>query len=142
MDSGPLCTAFGSPGPNSPDPSPFVFNWPGLTPNGDGTLSVSASGDLNGSEAGEEWTIELNGAAVGPAPNTVPRVSLGGSVTAPNSVSETFTIPLADLVAAAGSATVTAANGGGIDCDSAGFAGATADTQNEVTVTLSFPALA
>lgn len=128
--SGPLCPAVTSnPAPN---PAPFVFNWPGLTPNGNGTLTVTANGDITGNEGPnqEAWRIEFDGNFVGDVGNTNPAV--GGFDTA----TEVFAISLQDLLNAGGSATVTASNvlpnGGVIDCDPG--------IQNDVSVTLTFPA--
>lgn len=131
LSSGELCPAVtGAP---VPDPAPFVFNWPGLTPAGTGTLTVTARGDITGNEGPNEeaWRIEVNGKYEGDVGNTNPAV--GG----PDTATENFRIGLADLYAANGTATVTAQNvapnGGNIDCD-AGI------PNTDVTVTLTFPA--
>lgn len=123
--SGPLCEVFN--GLPVPDPPPFNFSWPGQTPIGDGALTVTANGDINGNEPpSEEWLIAFNGTPVGTVGNT-------GSPTVPDTDTAVFAISLADLLAAAGMANVTATNGGVIDCDPPNI-------QNDVTVTLTFPA--
>ena len=111
-----------------PDPPPFIFSWPGRTPIGDGTLTVTATGDINGNEGPnlEAWAIDFNGNSVGSVGNT------GGGV--PDTDVGVFVILLADLQAASGSATVTAANFGVIDCDSGVSPG------TNIVVTLAFPA--
>ena len=126
QDTGEMCPAVTS--LPVPDPAPFVFSWPGRTPTGDGTLTVTANGDLNGNEGPnlEAWAIEFNGNPVGSVGNT------GGGT--PATDTQVFMIPLADLQAAAGSASVTAANFGVVDCD----AGVSPGTNIEVT--LAFPA--
>ena len=130
QSSGPLCPAATS--NPVPDPAPFVFNWPGLAPTGNGTLTVTANGDITGNEGPnqEAWRIEFNGNFAGDVGNTNPAV--GGFDTA----TEVFTILLQDLINAGGLATVTASNvlpnGGVIDCDPG--------IQNDVTVALMFPA--
>ncbi len=125
LNSGPLCGVFdGSPAPN---PAPFAFAWPGRTPIGDGVLTVTATGDINGNEPpSEAWSIAFDGTNLGTVGNT-------GSATAPDTDTQAFAIALADLLAAAGAATITATNGGVIDCDPPNI-------QNDVTVTLAFPA--
>ena len=126
QSSGELCPVVTS--LPAPDPAPFVFSWPGRTPTGDGTLTVTATGDINGNEGPnlEAWAIEFDGNPVGSVGNT-------GRPT-PDTAIGVFVIPLADLQAAAGSATVTAANFGFIDCDSGVSPGTSVD------VTLAFPA--
>lgn len=127
QSSGELCPVVTS--LPAPGPAPFAFSWPSRTPTGDGTLTVTATGDINGNEGPnlEAWAIEFNGNPVGSVGNT-------GAPSAPDTDTQAFTILLADLLAAAGSATVTAANFGLIDCDAGSSPGTT------VEVTLAFPA--
>lgn len=131
--SGPLCGGVFA-GGDTPNPPPFVFDWTGRTPTGDATLSVVAEGDVNGDGSDESWTITFNGTTLAP---TVGNVG-GGMFNEPTTATETFTIPLADLIGT--SATVTATATSGVDCFvQSGGPNINVNVDNMVTITLAFP---
>jgi type II secretory pathway pseudopilin PulG len=112
----------------------FTFLTGGLTPSGDGTLTCSAVGDLDGGLPGEAYTINFEGSDLSPL--------LGGNV--PNQcdpvpVTQIYNIPLASMQTAAGDGTifVTAIPGTSLDCFCGDDPG---ESNNQVTCTLEFPA--
>lgn len=113
----------------------FSFDVTGFTPAGDGTLTVTAIGDI-APIASEFYTIALEGTDLAP--------TVGSTTDAvqcdTTGVTEVFTILQADLEAAAGDGTVevtaTAGSSTGL-CPVGGGSGADID---EVTITLEFTA--
>jgi hypothetical protein len=110
------------------------FNFPTgeLIPRGDGTLTCSATGDLDPA-TDEEYTINFDGTVLSP-------VLEGNGQCDPAGATEVYTIPLALLQGAAtdGTIQVTAIPGSDLDCDVCDPSGG--DPENQVTCTLEFPA--
>lgn len=131
LSSGELCMVLDT-GLPVPDPLPFLFDWAtgGFTPTGDGTLTVTANGDLNGNEGPnqESWQISFDS-----GPILTPFVGNTGGPT-PDTATEIYTITQTDLINAGSglNVPVTATNQGVVDCDT-GIA-------NNLTFTLTFPA--
>lgn len=133
--SGELCPVLGTGSP-VPDPAPFLFDWDsgGFTPTGDGTLTVTANGDLTGNEGPnlEAWQISFNG-----GPFLLPLLGNTGTPLPQmqDTVTEIYSISQADLLAAGTglNVPVTATNQGRVDCD--------AGIVNNLTFTLTFPAV-
>lgn len=112
----------------------FSFDVAGLTPFGDGTVRVTAIGDI-APVSTEFYTIALEGTPLGTVGSDVDADQCSAT-----GVTETLTISEADLVAAAGDGTVELTATAGPDtslCPRLG--GGDADI-NEVTITLEFTA--
>ncbi len=134
LSSGELCAVLNT-GLPVPDPAPFLFDWAtgGFTPTGDGTLTVTANGDLTGNEGPnmEAWQIAFNG-----GPILTPLVGNTGTPLPQqqDTATEIYTITQADISAAGPglNVPVTATNQGVVDCD--------AGAMNNLTFVLTFPA--
>lgn len=134
LSSGELCPVLGT-GTPVPDPAPFLFDWAtgGFTPAGDGTLTVTANGDLTGNEGPnmEAWQIAFNG-----GPVLTPLVGNTGAPLPQQQDTDTqiYTITQSDLTAAGPglNVPVTATNQGAVDCDAGAI--------NNLTFILTFPA--
>ena len=135
ITSGELCPVLGTSAP-VPDPAPFLFDWDsgGFTPTGDGTLTVTANGDITGNEGPnlEAWQISFNG-----GPFLLPLLGNTGTPLPQmqDTATEIYVISQADLLAAGSglNVPVTATNQGRVDCDPG--------ITNNLTFTLTFPAV-
>lgn len=111
----------------------FNFTLNGVTPNGDGTLTASATGDVNAPT--EFYSIEIEGQG-----NLSPDLGNTGDATTCGTLvaMQVYTVPLAQLQNAAGDGViqVTATPSSGIDCtcDVVGV-----DLPNQATIALQFP---